>query len=195
MFFNNERKLWMHPQSVLRLTAKAKKNCLRTKSNLFWTFCPPFIWAPPNMGSELSLKEGIPHLAHRDVSMTESSSLQSAAPLTRQIMAVICHHPHLFWLTFPFTDWEWAPGSAGITWFSHTAAGKLSSSPKSNHNNLPPNMWQRRERELSVYWSFDDCSFLDVVCCRKLGFKEFQMSWFLFAHCSETAEMKLWETL
>lgn len=57
-------------------------------------------------------------------------------------MALICHHPHLFWLTFPLTDWgealKGASESAVITLFSHTAGGRLTTTPKSNLDNLLP---------------------------------------------------------
>lgn len=57
-------------------------------------------------------------------------------------MALICHHPHLFWLTFLLTAWEEAlkgpSGSAAITVFSHTAGSGLTPTPKSNLDNLLP---------------------------------------------------------
>lgn len=62
-------------------------------------------------------------------------------------MALICHRPHLFWLTFSADGTaKGAWGSAVATLFSHTAGGGLAASPGSNLDNLRPGALTKRRR-------------------------------------------------
>lgn len=117
------------------------------------------------------------HLAHRNknVAFPEVSSHQSAAPLTRWIMALICHRPHLFWLTFSADGMaKGAWGSAVATLFSHTAGGRRAASPESNLDNLRPSALTKRQRGKKTWRIFSNltiaaCLMLFVVFKKKGG--------------------------
>lgn len=99
-----------------------------------------------------------------------------------EVVTLICHHPRLFWLTFPFTDWNHtkrgALGSAVITLFCF-------------HTQLVADLQQCQKSNLDGggFWQFDHCGLLDVISCLRLAFR-----WLLLSSCcvSESAEISFW---
>lgn len=80
-------------------------------------------------------------------------------------MALICHHPHLFWLTFPLTDWEEASKrgvriSCDHFVFTHSWR-RTATGPKSNLDNLLPALDKGGENSV-------DFSNLMIAACQML---------------------------